>query len=119
MNFNGKYRNYPKESLIKAYEHVKTTDASVRKTAKQFGIPVQTLRDRVKEFIDPVNCAVRRDTIFSHEELALIEHVDVLSNLDYGATNSKLQQIVGEFAYAFGKRPTSKPFSNCSLYGFI
>lgn len=94
--FSGKYRKYTKDSLIKAYKHVKATGASVRKTAIQFCIQVQTLRDRVKESVDPMNCAVGRDTIFTHgEELALFEH-EVLADLGHGATNIKLQQLGGE-----------------------
>lgn len=118
--YNGKYRNYSREALLKAYEHVTSTGTSVRKTAIQFGIPVQTLRDRVKGIIDPLKVSCGRETVFSHEEeLALIEHVEVLAELGYRVPNSKLQQLGGELAYTYGKRPTSKPLSNCWLYPFI
>lgn len=106
--------------MLKAYEHVTSSGTSVRKAAIQFGIPVQTLRDRVKGIIDPLTVTCGRETVFSHEEeLALIEHVEILTELGYSVPNSKLQQLGGELAYTYGKRPTSKPLSNCWVYPFI
>lgn len=92
---------------------------SVRRAAKQFNVPVQTLRDRVKGRIDPSNLG-NEVTLFSHEEeLSLVEHVEVLAQLGYGITNNKLKDLGGELAEVLGKKKTSKSLSNCWLYGFL
>jgi hypothetical protein len=114
------YRKYSPDVLLKAYEEVKTKGVSVRKVANQFNVPVQTLRDRVKGHIDPLNFVKGGDTIFTHEEeSSLVDHLEAMAGLGYGATNTKLQELGGELAYALGKRDSSKQLSNCWLYGFL
>lgn len=81
-------------------------------------MPVQTLRDRVKGHVDALNFG--GETVFTHEEeLTLVEHLETLAQLGYGATNSKLQHLAGDLAFALNKRPSSKPLSGNWLYGFL
>ena len=113
------YRNYTPEALYKAYESVRDEGKSVKLAAKQYQVPVQTLRDRVKGKINPNEFSNGGDVLFTkEEEEGVVEHVEVLGELGYGVTNSQLQNLAGELAFNLGKRPTSKKLSNCWLYGF-
>ncbi|KAH3735800.1 hypothetical protein DPMN_042358 [Dreissena polymorpha] len=59
----------------------------------QFRVPVQTLRDRIKGRIDPANLKNEVTLFSSEEELSLVEHVEVLSQLGYGITNNKRKEL--------------------------
>lgn len=88
---------------------------SVKKTALQFGIPVQTLRDRVKRYIDYKNLKNEETLFTSEQELSLVEHVEVLAQLGYGVTNTKLKDLGGDLAQALVKKSSCKPLSNCCM----
>ena len=49
------YRKYLPESLMKAYAVVKSKLLPVEKAARMFGVPAQTLRDRINGNGDPCN----------------------------------------------------------------
>ena len=92
----------------------------MRKVAAQFGVPVQTLRDRVKGHIDPNKCQAGAAAIFtSEEELSIVQHVEAMAQLGYGATNSRLRQLDGDLAHAMGKQIDSKPLGRKWLRGFM
>ncbi|XP_053394116.1 uncharacterized protein LOC123523838 [Mercenaria mercenaria] len=114
------YRSsYSKESLLAAYSAVKN-GLAVKAASRQFGVPAQTLRDRVKGYIDPINCNPGPDTMLSkEEELTIVEHVETMSQLGYGYSNVQLQDLAGELAHSLGRRTSSKALSNCWLYGFL
>ncbi|XP_060608143.1 tigger transposable element-derived protein 1-like [Ruditapes philippinarum] len=115
-----KYRAYSAESLLNAYKAVKDQGVAVKRAALQFGIPVQTLRDRVKGYIDPVHFKKTKETCFrDDEELTLVEHVETMAELGYGYSNTQLQHAAGELAFDLGKKSTNKPLSNNWLYGFL
>lgn len=117
--YHGKYRNYTKDGILKAYEAVKLKGMSIRKAADQFRVPRATLADRVSGQINP-KCLKNEQTLFTQEEeLSLIEHVEALAQLGYGATNSKLRDMAGELAYVLRKRRHNKPLSNVWLAGFL
>ncbi|XP_053372904.1 uncharacterized protein LOC123565518 [Mercenaria mercenaria] len=116
----GHYRRYSPESLLKAFEAVKEKKVPVKRAARQFDVPENTLRDRVKGRIDAKNFCIGGETTLSREEEeVLVEHVEVMGQLGYGYTNTKLQQIAGELAYEMGKKKTNKAMSNNWLYGFM
>ena len=48
-----KYRQYSPSSLDKVYQCAVEGDLSVRKASKVYGVPMQTLRDRVLGHIEP------------------------------------------------------------------
>jgi hypothetical protein len=105
--------------MLKAYEAVKT-GVPVQRAAKQFGIPEQTLRDRVKGYVDPNSCSSGGETFFSkEEEETLVDHVETLSQLGYGYSNTQLQHLAGEMAFDLGKKSRNKAMSNNWLYGFL
>lgn len=103
---------------MKAYNAVKSEKISVRKAALQYGVPYQTLRDRLTGKVDIENYG--NETIFSkEEELAIVEHLQSCARLGYGFSNPGLQKTAGEMAFEFGRRPTDKPLSNSWLYSFL
>jgi len=51
---------------MKAYKIVKDKGVAVKKAARMYGVPQQTLRDRVLGKVDPVNSG--NETLFSREE---------------------------------------------------
>ena len=115
-----KYRSYHPENLLKAYEDVMTGGLSVRHSAKLHGVPEQTLRDRVKGNIDPINFKKGGDTIFTiEEEEGLVDHLESLAQLSYGATCCKVQHLAGELGHALEKRQSCNPMSNCWLCAFL
>ena len=108
-----KYRHYSAETLLRAYEAVKTA-------AKKFAVPVQTLRDRVKGYIDPQNFKTGGETVLTkEEEETLVNHVETMAQLGYGYSNIQLQHLSGERAFDMGRRKENKPLSNNWLYGFL
>lgn len=106
-------------TLLKAYEAVKERKVPVKTAARQFGVPENTLRDRVKGRIDPFDFCTGGDTTLSREEEVLVEHLQAMSLLGYGYTNTKLQQVAGELAFDMGKKRKNKPMSNNWLNGFL
>ena len=98
--------------MLKAVSEVRLKRKSIRKTAVEYGIPYQTLRDRISGEIDPDNFG--RETLFTEEEeLGLVEFTEVMARLGYGVSNSALQKYAGEMAFRFGRRPVDKPVSIC------
>ena len=94
------YRKYSPESLIKAYEIVKSKRISVEKAARMFCIPAQTLCDQINGNGDPRNCRVGPETVLtSSQEEVLVSHVETMADLAYGYTNTKLKHLAGEMAY--------------------
>ncbi|XP_053379621.1 jerky protein homolog-like [Mercenaria mercenaria] len=114
-----KYRKYAAESMLKAYDAVREKGVPVQRAALQYGVPEQTLRDRVKGIVNPLSFKQGTETVFTHEEeLTLVEHIETMAELGYGITNVQLQHIAGELAYDLGKKGNNKPISNNWLYAF-
>ncbi|KAH3715039.1 hypothetical protein DPMN_057743 [Dreissena polymorpha] len=63
-----------------------------------FGVPIQTLRDRVKGRVDPTNLKNEITLLSLEEEQSLVEHVEVMAQLGYGITNNKLKELGAELA---------------------
>jgi hypothetical protein len=118
MRYHGNYRNYSSDSFNKAVIEASDKKISIRKTALQYGIPYQTLRDHVSGKISADSLG--KETMFTRqEELSLVEYAENSSRLGYGISNSGFQRLAGELAFKLGKRPFDKPLSNCWLYGFL
>jgi hypothetical protein len=85
-----------------------------------FGVPAQTLRDRISGAVDPDNCRTGPNTSLSYEqEKVLVNHVETMAELGYGYSNSKLKQLAGEMAYEMKAKVHIKPMCNNWLYGFL
>lgn len=120
MKIKRKKRQYPKENLEKAFNYLKEKKCAVRAAARMFGIPAQTLRDRVIGLVDPSNDSCGPETLLSkEEELMLVEHVEVLAQLGYGYTNSSLKVLGGDLAFHLKRRNVQKPLSNNWLESFL
>ena len=68
-----KYRtSYTDETLQKVYNGVKSEGLPVQTVAKKYGVPLQTLRERVKGHADPYNYLHNyrpgSETLFSRED---------------------------------------------------
>lgn len=114
------YNTYTNETLLKAYNEVQAKGLPVQTVARKYGVPSQTLRDRVKGLINPESCSPGPETLFSkEEELILVEHTEVMSQLGYGYSNIQLQHLAGEMAFDFGRRRTNKALTNTWLYSFL
>ena len=98
------------EKVLKAEIEVNNKQLSIRRAAQEYGIPYNTLRDRVNGRIDSDNYG--KETMFSSEkELGLVEHAENSARLGYGYSNTSMQRLAGELAYTLGKRPSDKPRS--------
>ena len=82
----------------------------MRRAAAQFCVPRATLADRVS---GRISGTVTKETLFNQEEeLRLVEYLESLAQLGYGATRSRLKDLAGELAFSLGKRGKNKPLSN-------
>jgi transposase-like protein len=120
MRIEKRYRRYTPEAPLKTYQLVKQKGVRVQKAARMFGVPPQTLRDRVLGHIHAKTFLYGGDTLFTHEEKkSLVEHVETLAELGYGYSNVRLQQLAGELAHDLGKKKENKAMSNKWLTGFL
>ena len=75
--------------MTNAYMEVKKHNMSVRKAARQFAIPRQTLRDRTTGKIDADCVTTGRVPVLSMEEEAkLVDHLKIMASYGYGYTRS-------------------------------
>ncbi|KAH3843765.1 hypothetical protein DPMN_117296 [Dreissena polymorpha] len=92
--FSGKYRQYTKKSLLRAYAEVTGKGTSVRKASVLFGVPYGTHLDRVAGRVQA--CALKNEgTLFSkEEELGIVEFLETFARLGYGVTSSKMKTML-------------------------
>lgn len=87
-----RYRNYTPDQLLKAYREVIDNKTPVKRAANLFGVPRQTLRDRVSGLVNAQDFG--RETILSREEeLSIVEHAENCARLGYGYTNTGICSI--------------------------
>ena len=85
-----------------------------------FGVPQQTLRDRVSGHVKHDIAVVGGAPILNYdEERVLVDYVETLAQLGYGLTNERLKNLAGDMVFSFGRKPNNKPMSNNWLYGFL
>jgi len=97
------YKTYSPEALLKAYNLVKERRIPVKKAARMYNVPQQTLRDRVLGKTDPIHSG--HETLFTHEEeKVLVNHLKTRAELGYGLTNVYTQKLAGEMALDLGWR---------------
>ena len=62
--------------MTNAYIAGKEENLSIRRAAKSYGVPFQTLRDRVSGEVDPECCSMGKQPLLSLEEEAkLVNHL--------------------------------------------
>lgn len=77
----------------------------VLKTSRIFGVPRQTLRDRVKNIVS-IDCVTTGWTpVFTlKEEGYIVSHIKSIANFGYGYTRQEVIDIGSRFAENLGKR---------------
>lgn len=107
-----KYRCYSPTALTSAYKAVKEEKFSVRRASIQYGVPMQTLRDRVLGKIDPESISSGTKPLFSLEEEAVfVEHLKAMASLGYGYTGAEVVDMASNYAIYLGKRTKDKPLT--------
>lgn len=105
--------------MVEAFKAVKDDGLSVKRAAKLYGVPTQTLRDRIKGKIQQ-SAKVGKESIFSHdEEEQLVQYLEDLASIGYGLNRSQLNILAGELALKLGRRDTDKRLSPKWYYGFL
>lgn len=78
---------------------------SVRKAAKKYSVPVQTLRDRVKGKVDMEKVTMGPAPLLGQEEEAmLVSHLKEMAALGYGYTRQEVTNIASDYAIQLGKK---------------
>ena len=112
QQINNKYRRYSPTQLTNAYLAYKSGNVSLRGAARQYGVPVQTLRDRTsgKISIDVVKSG--KAPVFSLEEEArLVNHLKEMAALGYGYTRREVVDIANDYALTLRKRDKKHPLT--------
>ena len=87
-----------------------------------FGVPQQTLRDRVSGHVKHDIAVFGGAPILNFDEgkkKVIVDYVETLVQLGYGLTNERLKNLAGDLVFSFGRKPNNKPMSNNWLYGFL
>lgn len=93
---------------------------SIRKAAQRFGVPFQTLRDRVAGTVDPECIQMGRSPVLSLEEEAkLVSHLKEMALIGYGYTRQEVVDLASEYAADLDIRKLDNPFSLRWFYSFL
>ncbi|XP_045169024.1 uncharacterized protein LOC123531825 [Mercenaria mercenaria] len=114
-----KHKGYSPSALFNAYKLVKETGIPVKTAARQYGVPHNTLRDRVKGRVDPETLMTGPGPLFTQEEEAkLVEHIKHMADLGYGFTITEVVSKASDYAVFLKKRSPDKPLSVKWFSGF-
>jgi hypothetical protein len=98
--------------MTNAHLACKAGGKSLRGTARQYGVPLQTLGDRItgKISIDVVKSG--KAPVFSLEEEArLVNHLKEIASLGYGYTRREVVDIATDFTQVLQKRDRKNPLT--------
>jgi len=110
---------YSPSALKNAYKLVIETGAPIKRAARQYGIPHNTLRDRVKGRVDPNTQMTGAGPLLTQEEEAkLVKHITYMADLGYGFTITEVVSKATDYAIHLGKRTPDKPLSVKWFKGF-
>ncbi|KAJ8318868.1 hypothetical protein KUTeg_003959, partial [Tegillarca granosa] len=99
------------------FQQKKFTCLPVQRAANQFGVPITTLKDRVKSRININVVKSGPDPIFSLEQGALLaDHVDTMAELGYGYSRLEALNLASDYSVYLGRRTQDKPLSSQWLY---
>lgn len=105
--------------MTNAYLAAKT-DMSIRRAAQQYGVPFQTLRDRIAGDIDLECCTMGAIPLFSlGEEARLVSHLKEMANIGYGYSRQEVVDVASNFAVHLNKRTRDNPMSLKWFYSFL
>ena len=115
-----KYRQYSPTRITNAYKAVVDNNQTVRGAARQFGVPVRTLRDRTMGMISGDTVKSGRAPVFElEEEVRIVEHLKEMAQLGYGYTRSEVVDLASDFAVSLGKRESGSPLTLRWYQGFM
>ena len=94
---------------------------SIHGAAVKYGVPVQTLHDRVTGVVDPECVTMGPQPILSQEhEARLVNHVKYMASLGYGYTRQEVTDMATDYCIMLNiKSGTDKPLSLKWFRGFI
>ncbi|KAH3872448.1 hypothetical protein DPMN_035664 [Dreissena polymorpha] len=85
-----------------------------------FGVPHQTIRERVSGHVNHNIAVVGVAPILSLDEVRiLVDNVETLAQHGYKLTNERLKTPTGDLVFSFERKITNKPMSNNWLYRFL
>lgn len=106
-------------AMTNAYLAAKT-DMSIRRAAQQYGVPFQTLRDRIAGDIDLECCTMGAIPLFSlGEEARFVSHLKEMANIGYGYSRQEVVDVASNFAVHLNKRTRDNPMSLKWFYSFL
>ena len=106
--------------MTNAYKAVKEDNMPVLRASKQFGVPENTLRDRVLGKIHPETVTMGREPLFtSLEEATIVDHIKKIASYGYGYTRHELADIASDYAFQLDKRSKDNPLTIKWVIGFL
>lgn len=107
-----KHKGYSPSALTNAYKLVKETGIPIKTAARQYGVPHNTLRDRVKGRVDSETTMTGSGPLFTLEEEAkLVAHIKLMADLGYGFTITEVVSKASDYAVFLKKRTRDKPLT--------
>lgn len=115
----GSYKNYRSKALENAFQAIKEA-LSVHGAAKQFQVPLTTLRDRVDGRISIDVVSSKPPPLFTHEqESYIVEHIKTMSEIGYGYTRAEVLNLASDYAVDLGIREKGKDLTMKWYYNFM
>ena len=99
---------------------MKEENICVLKASRLYGVPDQTLRDRISGRISIDTLKSGRSPIFTlDEELKLVNHLQAVAKYGYGYTRQEVVDIASDYSNQLGKRASTNPLTINWFRGFI
>lgn len=86
------------ENMEKAFTHAIQKKLSIHQSAKTFGVPYPTLRNRVEKHINGAVPLGKKPVFSKEQEEEICRHVLELSKLFHGVTPLNFRRIIFDFA---------------------
>ena len=105
--------------MLQAYNAVKNDNVPTERAARQYGVPAQTLRDRILGKVH-IDSYWGKTLLFSHdEEESLVDHLEELARIGYGLNRSQLNVLATEMAVKLGRIEQGKSLSDKWYYAVL
>ncbi|KAJ8304314.1 hypothetical protein KUTeg_017897 [Tegillarca granosa] len=117
----GKYRlNYDAVDITKALVMVNEKGVSVERAARSCGVPVTTLKDRVRGRVGIDVLKSGPDPLFSlEEESQLFDNISTMTEIGYGYTRAETLNLASDYSVHLGHRDRQHPLILRWLYNFL
>ena len=116
----GRYLCYDVDDMTGAFKAVQEEDCPIERAAKRFGVPITTLKDRVKGRISIDTVRSGPSTAFSLEdEDVLHRHLKVMAEVGFGYSRQETLNLASDLAFHLGIRNRKYPLSFDWFYSFM